>query len=123
MKDSLKFIGKALFIIFIIIVLYNTFTEYDGPDSERDYDKNPITSTANPFPECNQSSSAAKSLCKFSAKVKVKSEAMIESRADTSNQYNNLEECLNDDKEIGSTKTRAEWCDSGYVLIKSSDIN
>ena len=121
MKDSLKFIGMALFIIFIIFVLYNNLTDYDGSDLERDYDKNPITSTINPFPECNQSSKAARSLCKLSAKVEVKKEAKIKSRADESNQYNNLEECLNDNKEIDSTKTRAEWCDSGYVLIKSSD--
>ena len=125
MKDSLKFIGKALFIISIIVVIYNSdaFEEFDVRFPQEDYD-NSVTSTPNPFPECNQKTKVAKSFCKFASKGKAKvKENKIESRADASNQYNNLEECLSDDKEIDSRQTRAEWCDSEYVLIKSSDIN
>jgi hypothetical protein len=67
--------------------------------------------------------------CKFARfigelaeEVREKKEIMVESRTNPDNQYNTIEECLNDDIEIGETsKTRDEWCDSPYVSIAESE--
>ena len=46
-------------------------------------------------------------------------EAMAESRADPNNQFESLEECLASDKEYDLNMSRAEYCESDYVLLKN----
>ena len=46
-------------------------------------------------------------------------EAMAESRADPNNQFESLEECLASDNEYDLNISRAEYCESDYVLLKN----
>lgn len=46
-------------------------------------------------------------------------EAKAERRADPNNQFESLEECLASDKEYDLNMSRAEYCESDYVLLKN----
>ena len=46
-------------------------------------------------------------------------EAMAESRADPNNQFESLEECLASDNDYDLNISRAEYCESDYVLLKN----
>jgi len=56
----------------------------------------------------------------FLDRVKEKiEESKAERRADPNNQFENLEECLASDKEYDLNMSRAEYCESDYVLLKN----
>ena len=46
-------------------------------------------------------------------------EAKAERRADPNNQFESLEECLASDNEYDLNMSRADYCESDYVLIKN----
>ena len=46
-------------------------------------------------------------------------EEKAESRADPNNQFESLEECLASDNEYDLNMSRAEYCESDYVLLKN----
>ena len=57
---------------------------------------------------------------KFLDKVKEGiDEVKAESRADPNNQFESLEECLASDNEYDLNLSRADYCESDYVLLKN----
>ena len=54
-------------------------------------------------------------------KIEKTKEATEQSRANSDNQYNTLEECLSDNTEMVEYTTRDGWCDSSYVSIAENE--